>query len=210
MRKKFSVIQEEDFIISTWSGGTTEQIFIYPANAVYKNMDFLFRISRASVEISPSEFTQLPGIHRFIMPLDNELVLTHDNVTDIRLRPFETYGFSGDKDTISKSPAKDFNLMISEGIKGDMRAVYLEAGKPFIYSPTKSAEDIIECGENRKNESAEKYFTGFYTPDLGVIIKNEDTAIDLPANSLFLSESASEITLVSEMDSHIIMINIWI
>ena len=227
MSIKFSVIEERDFLKSKWSGGTTEQIFIYPHDAVYKEMDFLFRISRASVDISPSEFTRLPGIQRFIMPLDNELVLTHDNITDIRLRPFEAYEFSGDMDTTSKSPAKDFNLMLAKGIAGDMRALHLEAEKPFKYN---AAANIQKSNQNQTgltNEvsdgatsenldeevcAAEKYFIGFYTPDTGVIIDMDRHNINLAAGSLFLAESEDEadISISSKTDSRIIVIRILV
>lgn len=225
MSIKFSVIEERDFLKSKWSGGTTEQIFIYPPDAVYKEMDFLFRISRASVDISPSEFTRLPGIQRFIMPLDNELVLTHDNITDIRLRPFEAYEFSGDMDTMSKSPAKDFNLMLAKGIAGEMRVLHLEAEKSYRCNAKENikklnpnhAGHIKLNSDGTKSEgadhhvhTAEKYFIGFYTPDTGVIIDCEGSITDMPAGSLFFAESEDEadISMSSKTDSRIIVIRI--
>ncbi len=213
---KYSVIKEDEFIKSVWSGGTTEQIYIYPPDAIYKNADFLFRISRASVDISPSEFTKIPGVYRFIMPLDSELILTHDNKTDINLKPFESYEFSAEIHTKSRSVAKDFNLMLANGAEGDMKSVYLEADHPFIYKHDKYIHDIVhfknesmenydnklikvdenefqisseEYGSNQYTQTKRKYFTGFYTPIEGMIINIDGQSINLPACSLFLAES---------------------
>ena len=34
-----------DFRTSTWSGGTTTELFLYPENGSYAQREFLFRIS---------------------------------------------------------------------------------------------------------------------------------------------------------------------
>ncbi len=42
--------------ISTWSGGTTTELFIYPEVAEYSERNFDFRISTATVEVEESNF----------------------------------------------------------------------------------------------------------------------------------------------------------
>lgn len=200
MSINFCVIKEDSFIKSVWSGGTTEQIYIYPHDAVYKNADFLFRISRASVDIKPSDFTKISGVKRFIMPLDSQLILTHDEKTDIKLKPFEVYEFSAEIDTISKSIAKDFNLMLANGAQGDMSSVYLEANYAFLYEDT---------------QFTNKYFIGFYTPFEEVIININDQTIKLSEGSLFIAKSDDDahlgyINITSKQSTHIIVIKVII
>ena len=45
-----------NFITSTWAGGTTTQLYLYPENGSYANRDFLFRISSATVDLEESGF----------------------------------------------------------------------------------------------------------------------------------------------------------
>lgn len=122
----FSLIKQEDYITTEWSGGKTTQLFIYPEGSVYKNLDFKFRLSSATVELEKSEFTILKGIHRFITPLDKELRLTHNNKDYINLSPFEIYEFDGEIDTISYGKVRDFNLMLAKDTKGELEKIYID------------------------------------------------------------------------------------
>ena len=66
-----------DFRTSTWSGGTTTELYLYPENGSYAARDFLFRISSATVDLPESDFTALPGVERYITPLAGSFTLTH-------------------------------------------------------------------------------------------------------------------------------------
>ena len=48
------------FVVSSWSGGTTTQVGIAPAGAVYASRDFMWRVSSATVDLEVSDFTALP------------------------------------------------------------------------------------------------------------------------------------------------------
>lgn len=122
----FKVIRKEDLITSTWSGGTTTQLFIYPEGSDYKALTFDFRISTASVDVETSHFTSLPGINRLIMSLDNPLKLSHKNQYDIDLKPFQVDSFKGDWQTQSKGKVIDFNLMYKDGWYADMGVLTLD------------------------------------------------------------------------------------
>ncbi len=112
---------KKDHLTSTWSGGTTTELYIYPENSNYKNGDFLFRISSATVEIEESAFTPLPGVERILMVLDGQMKLEHENQHTKVLKPLDTDQFQGEWTTLSKGKCTDFNLMCKSGTKGKVR-----------------------------------------------------------------------------------------
>ena len=123
MKIEARLIKENEYITTEWSGGKTTELFIYPENTRYKDFNFKFRISSATVELEKSEFTKLPHIYRFITPLDNDLKLTHDHIDYINLKPYEIYEFQGDNHTSSFGKARDFNLMLRDGAKGQLQSI---------------------------------------------------------------------------------------
>lgn len=62
MKCEIKVITKEQQKTSTWSGGTTTQLAIYPEDADYGKRNFTWRLSSATVEAEESVFTSLPGI----------------------------------------------------------------------------------------------------------------------------------------------------
>ena len=69
-------LTQTDYSLSRWSGGTTTQVAIMPADAVYARRDFLWRISSACVELEESDFTALPDYDRWISTVQGEMRLT--------------------------------------------------------------------------------------------------------------------------------------
>ncbi|MBU5427022.1 HutD family protein [Tissierella pigra] len=126
MEIKTRLIKEDDYIMTEWSGGKTTQIFIYPEGSNYKELNFKFRLSSATVELEKSEFTKLEGVNRFITSLDNGLKLTHNHKKYINLKPFEVYEFDGGIDTTSYGMARDFNLMLRDGVEGQLESIYID------------------------------------------------------------------------------------
>ena len=111
--------------VSTWGGGTTTEIAIYPKGAIYGCRDFRWRISSARVE---SEFTILPGIWRLIMVLEGDMTLEHERHHSARLQPFQQDAFAGEWVTRSRGMAMDFNIMLTAGCTGQIRAVSMQRG----------------------------------------------------------------------------------
>lgn len=140
MENYIRILKEVDFITSTWSGGKTTQLYIYPEDSIYSEKNFKARISSATVELEESNFTKLDGVHRFITPLDSILKLTHDGEEFNVLEPFQIYEFEGDKDTTSYGKARDFNLMLANGAKGQLKNYYIEEKKETII--------LANCGLN--------------------------------------------------------------
>lgn len=118
-----------------WSGGTTTQLFIFPPEASYAEMNFDFRISTATIEIDESTFTSLPGVQRTLMVLEGELRLTHQGHHQAKLHPFACDRFSGDWRTQSQGQAVDFNLMVrSPSLRGELEHLCLGKEKTLALS----------------------------------------------------------------------------
>ena len=116
-------IKASELITNKWSGGTTTELAIYPKNAEYKNQNFLFRISTATVETEESSFTKLPNVTRKLMILNGEIKIEHENHHSKMIKKFEQDEFSGDWNTKSYGKATDFNLMTNGKCTGEMEAI---------------------------------------------------------------------------------------
>lgn len=126
-------IKKQDALISNWSQGETRQYFIYPETAEYKDKNFIFRLSSASIDSVPATFTKFNNYTRFLAMLDQDLALTinqqkkHGKVLDI-------VEFQSDDDVISMSRGNDFNLMVNNAkAKGQViKGLYLTSEADFI------------------------------------------------------------------------------
>lgn len=105
-----TLVKPRDYKTSQWSGGTTTELFIFPPDGSYKDNNFQFRISCATVADSPSVFTKLEGVSRILCLLDGELTLDIDGL-EYPLTPYDVCAFDGGLDTVGKGIASDFNLM---------------------------------------------------------------------------------------------------
>lgn len=105
---------------SAWSGGTTTELLLYPADGSYAERRFRVRISSATVALEQSDFTPLAGVTRYITPLSGGFTLTHPSGESVRLAPLAPpYRFSGETPTHCVGRATDFNLML-KGCEGEM------------------------------------------------------------------------------------------
>lgn len=109
------IIRKEQVAPDLWSGGQTHEYTICPKGAVYADRDFRFRISSATIESVPSEFTRFAGYHRYLVMLEGDLnVVINDKK--------EYYGsnalfaFNSTDNITSYSTGKDFNLMLHNSI----------------------------------------------------------------------------------------------
>jgi environmental stress-induced protein Ves len=168
--------KKEQLNTSNWQGGTTTQLAIYPKEAIYKNLDFIFRISTATIEVEESTFTSLPNVSRVIMVLNGELIIQHKNQYTKQLKKFDTDVFSGDWETTSIGKVTDFNVMtrgsakaIASGfslaeeskkeliLNSDVMAIYISVGEVVIeQSSTQkvnaSQGDVILISKEKVNE----------------------------------------------------------
>jgi uncharacterized protein len=131
---KIFLTKKQDLITTTWSGGTTTQLAIYPPGSTLQERNFLFRISTAKVEAESSEFTRLPGIQRVIMILEGQLKLDHVGQYSKTLMKYETDIFSGDWKTRSRGKVTDFNLMTTGNASGTVEMVQIEKDQQMPFS----------------------------------------------------------------------------
>lgn len=106
-----TLLTNPNYQTSEWSGGSTTQLYISPANASYAERNFDFRISSAKVEVPESTFTALPNVNRKLMVLEGEITLNHKNRHSKTLQKYEVDTFNGDWETTAKGICTDFNIM---------------------------------------------------------------------------------------------------
>ena len=153
-------IAPEEYAASRWSGGTTTQIAIAPAGAVYGERNFLWRVSSTVAELESSDFTPLPDYERFLSTLRGTVHLTHGEGT-IELTPGSVHRFDGGAPTRSEGTCTDFNLMLRKGrCAGQM--VCLRMGEDGVSRLSQTVETaaakrvfLVYCAEGDGELSAE-------------------------------------------------------
>ncbi|MCV2486967.1 HutD family protein [Flavobacterium sp. SH_e] len=110
-----TLFPKKDTKPSIWSGGLTYEYMIYPKTANYADRDFSFRISSATIEQTPSEFTKFKGYHRYLVMLDNELDVEVNKQKKV-YEKYEIMEFNSDDEVTSYTKGTDFNWMVSEKI----------------------------------------------------------------------------------------------
>ena len=83
-------LTKQDYKVSQWSGGTTTEVFIWPEGSNYATREFGLRISSATVDLPESDFTPLPGVMRYIVPLQGSFTLTHPGKQPVVMEPLIT------------------------------------------------------------------------------------------------------------------------
>ena len=168
---KLNLTKKEQLQTCTWAGGTTTQLYIYPKDAVYKNLDFVFRVSTATIDVEESTFTNLPDVNRVIMVLDGELTITHKSQYSKQLKKFDTDNFSGNWETTSVGKVTDFNVMTQGSAKAvvkgfslqekhskeillnsDVITIYVSVGEIIIENKNLSQGDIMIISKENINE----------------------------------------------------------
>lgn len=147
MSYSVEIIRKDEQSTSNWSGGTTTQIAIYPDTSDYKARDFIWRLSSARVDIEESTFTSLPAIYRHIMIIEGEMTLMHEGHHTILLKPFEKDSFSGGWTTRSIGRARDFNLMLNHGCKGELEAMIARKGMSIDASAVTPDESLANASQ---------------------------------------------------------------
>ena len=125
---------KESVTASQWTGGQTREYSIYPQEALYGDRDFDFRISSATIEAIPSEFTKFEGYHRYLAMLDGQLQLTINGI-DKQYENHELFAFKSTDTIISYTQGTDFNLMLRDCIVDEVvevRNTPFKTHQPFI------------------------------------------------------------------------------
>jgi environmental stress-induced protein Ves len=96
---------------SNWSGGTTHELLILPSQASLVNRNFTLRISKATVNSSPSSFTLLPGYQRNLLLLKGCLLAQRNEKENHLLCAGDEWHFDGSDNIVAKGTCSDFNVM---------------------------------------------------------------------------------------------------
>jgi len=155
-----SIIKSDSFITSSWSGGTTTELYIFPQTSNYQNRDFKFRLSTATVEVEKSTFTSLPGISRQLMILSGGITINHKGKYTKQLNKFDIDELAGDWETTSVGICTDFNLMTKGATRGNLRALQIEKEKRINLKISANPNWLfiyIFSGEVMTNISNENY-----------------------------------------------------
>ncbi|WP_074406562.1 MULTISPECIES: HutD/Ves family protein [Aquimarina] len=139
---EITVITADTFKTNTWSGGTTTQFFMHPPTANYKELNFDFRLSMATVAIEKSVFTSLPGVSRTLLVLDGEITLQHKNQHTKQLSKLDSDTFEGGWKTSSIGVCTDFNLMTTGNTVGTLDACNVIQNENISY-PIQNKRDWV-------------------------------------------------------------------
>lgn len=123
------ILTPDKNIVTQWSGGQTNQLFIWPETADFKSGDFQIRLSTATVEIEASTFTSLPDVDRTLIVLEGRMKLIHEGHHEKDLAPYNYDQFSGSWTTKSVGKCTDFNLMTKGKIKSEVEILELNSNE---------------------------------------------------------------------------------
>ena len=170
---KIKHLTPETYKTTTWSGGKTTQLYIYPETALYNERHFLFRLSSATVEDEVSTFTTLHNIKRELVVLKGNMKLVHEGKYEKVLMPYEKDCFSGEWKTTSYGKATDFNLMMQKGLCGNLEVIDLE---------------VLNSQRAIEKEAAHWDIEGFYCAEGEAKIQVGDVTYLLKQGELLLFE----------------------
>lgn len=127
--------RSSDISTRLWSGGTTRELFIAPADSDYADRNFQFRLSTATVESEECLFTSLAGYERHLMVLAGAARLEHQGHHASNLGPFDVDTFDGAWSTQSQGLYRDFNLLVRYGSRGYLTHQRLREQETLHLSP---------------------------------------------------------------------------
>lgn len=137
---KIKIIKASETKAKSWSGGTTTELYIYPENAILKDLNFNFRISKATVEDEKSTFTALPGVSRTLLVLEGSAILQHKGYHTAFLSKFDQDKFEGSWQTECTGILTDFNLMTTSGTEGVVEKIELQKHSQISVKPEAKME----------------------------------------------------------------------
>ena len=89
-----------------------------------------------------SDFTVLPGVHRFLMMQNGSADLTWEDGRRVVLRPYEVFEFDGGEKIHCHGTGTDLNLMLCGDHVGRLQCLILPAGDSRLISPEYSQKLI--------------------------------------------------------------------
>lgn len=140
---KISILSPQHFLTSQWSGGSTTQVYIFPANASVGERNFELRLSTAKVEVEESTFTAFPGMNRKLMILDGGITITHKGQYSKQLKAFDVDTFSGDWKTTARGICTDFNVMTTGQQQSELYHLAMGAISSYKLKPKAACKNLF-------------------------------------------------------------------
>jgi environmental stress-induced protein Ves len=170
---KEKIIKKKDFVTTTWAGGETTQLAIYPEDAIFSEKDFLWRVSSATFTSTQSKFSDFSGYQRYILPLEGKLSVFHKRLYNRELDKYEVEYFDGSWSTFSENTldCRDYNFIIRNGSLAKMQI--LNEGDEYLLRDS----EIV---------------TLFSMKDFVINLYNHNEKRDIDGFSLFVIETDNE------------------
>lgn len=118
--------------VTSWSGGKTAELFIFPPQSRFADRDFDFRISSATIEVEASGFTPLPAYNRLLAVLEGEMEIFHEGKYTKHLTALESDLFHGSWKTSSQGKVRDLNVIYSARYVLDFNLESLTENKTIV------------------------------------------------------------------------------
>ena len=170
------IIPFQSVFASTWSGGKTYQFYIYPEQSSYSELNFIYRISSATIDLNESTFTRFKGYKRYLVMLDNDLKVQHNKIYKV-FNKHEVFEFDSQDEVLSYSKGTDFNFMIAHEF--DKTQIKIAKGS---YT-TNSATTLLFALTN-SNVSINGVSFTLQFKDL--IVLNEPTSLELESDFIII------------------------
>ena len=168
-------LKKNDFVSKAWAGGETRELFSFPENSSCEKRNFLFRLSTAFIVDEETVFTSFPSYERYLMLLEGEIVLVHNKERSKKLNSFDLDIFHGNEETKSFGLGRDFNLIVREGLLGDLLKLDL-----------KEEAEEVRIPANFLPGEGEELFLAFYCNSGYGILTGEEETIPLKEEELLL------------------------
>lgn len=101
-----------------WDGGETQELYIYPEDAIYQGHAFEFRVAVNHGAAERSCFRKFPGFKRRVMLLDGEMHLEHKGHHSVTMGQYEQDVSLGDWETECRGRSTDMSLLTAEHVTG--------------------------------------------------------------------------------------------
>lgn len=179
------IIDSSAAMIQTWSGGTTQELYIEPAESRFSERNFDIRLSIATIDEENTSFTPLDGFKRNLLLLSGRITLISESGSETLLEVGSMHEFSGGEPIQCVGTGRDFNLMTSDSLtcislsilpKQVEIEISIQKGERFFLFTDKGSAEIIQ-NEIKSSIQEKQLFQIFEPTNLNILCSPESTVI---------------------------------
>ena len=139
--------------IQTWSGGTTQELYIEPVESRFSDRNFDIRLSIATIDQESTSFTPLDGFKRNLLLLSGRITLISESGSETLLEVGSMHEFSGGEPIQCIGTGRDFNLMTSNSLSCKSLSILpeqeeieisIQEGERFFLFTDQGSAEIIQ------------------------------------------------------------------